>query len=71
MGNKPRVTSNLDQRSASELAVGPALPAWLETVRTQVNSLRYGQVQIVVHDARVVQIERIEKFRFDPKTSAS
>lgn len=38
--------------------------AWLETVRQQVTGLRYGVVQIVIHDARVVQIERTEKFRF-------
>jgi hypothetical protein len=28
-------------------------------------SLRYGSVEIVVHDSRVVQIERKEKLRFD------
>ncbi len=43
------------------------IPAWLETVRAQVTSLKFGQVQIVVHDARVVQIERVEKFRFEAK----
>jgi hypothetical protein len=30
-----------------------------------VESLRYGAVQIVVHEARVVQIEKTEKIRFD------
>ena len=39
--------------------------AWLETVRQQVAGLRYGVVQIVIHDARVVQIERTEKIRFE------
>jgi hypothetical protein len=39
--------------------------AWLETVRQQVANLRYGVVQIVIHDARVVQIERTEKIRFE------
>jgi hypothetical protein len=48
-----------------------AIPAWLETVRAQVSSLKFGQVQIVVHDARVVQIERVEKFRFDAKAGRS
>ena len=38
---------------------------WLEAVRSQVGSLRFGVVQIVVHDARVVQIEKTEKIRFD------
>ena len=40
---------------------------WLETVRNQVASLRFGMVQIVVHDSQVVQIERTEKVRLDRK----
>lgn len=40
--------------------------AWLELLKEQVGSLQFGIVQIVVHDRRVVQIERTEKFRFDP-----
>jgi hypothetical protein len=39
--------------------------AWIETVKSHVSSLRFGVVQIVVHDARVVQIEKTEKIRFD------
>ena len=45
-------------------------PAWLEEVRHQVDALRFGQVQIVVHDSRVVQIERIEKIRLELKSPA-
>jgi hypothetical protein len=36
---------------------------WLELVRRKVQSLRFGVVQIVVHDSRVTQIERTEKTR--------
>ncbi len=39
--------------------------AWLSLVRRQVRSLRFGVVQIVVHNAQVVQIERTEKFRLN------
>jgi hypothetical protein len=42
-----------------------ARPAWLDVLRQQVNSLSYGVVQIVVHDGRVVQIERTEKIRLE------
>jgi hypothetical protein len=42
-----------------------ALPAWLQLVRDQVRSLKFGTVQITVHDSRVVQVERVEKLRFD------
>jgi hypothetical protein len=44
---------------------------WLEIVRQHVQSLRYGVVEIVVQDSRVVQIEKTERTRFDkpaPKT---
>jgi hypothetical protein len=37
---------------------------WLAAVKTQVESLRFGTVQIIVHDAQVVQIEKTEKVRF-------
>jgi hypothetical protein len=41
-----------------------ATGSWLDLVQDQVHSMSYGIVQIVVHDHRVVQIERTEKFRF-------
>jgi hypothetical protein len=36
---------------------------WLDIVRQNVQSLRFGVVQIVVHESRVTQIERTEKTR--------
>ena len=36
---------------------------WLELVREKVQGLRFGVVQIVVHDSKVTQIERTEKTR--------
>lgn len=38
---------------------------WFSIVTKQVRSLRFGVVQIVVHDGRVVQIERTEKVRLN------
>lgn len=52
-------TTAKNQVSAS----GILSPAWLEIVRQNVDGLRYGVVQIVVHDSRVTQIERTEKTR--------
>jgi hypothetical protein len=40
-------------------------PSWVRLIRGQVESMRFGVVQIVVHDSRVVQIERTEKLRLD------
>ena len=42
-----------------------ASPAWLNVVRDQVESLKFGTVQITIHDSRVIQIEKLEKLRFD------
>ena len=38
---------------------------WLEIVRRQVGSLRFGVEQIVVHDSQVTQIEKTERVRLD------
>jgi len=53
-------------------AHAPGLPtsgreSWLEVVGRQVASVQYGVVQIVIHDSRVVQIERTEKVRIDDR----
>ncbi len=54
--------SAVDIKSA---VVGEEKLEWLEVVRRQVNSLRYGVVQIVVHDGQVTQIEKTERVRLD------
>ena len=38
--------------------------AWERTVRQAVRGLRYGSVEVQVHDGRVVQVETREKVRF-------
>jgi hypothetical protein len=38
---------------------------WLELVVQNVKSLRFGVVEIIVHDARVIQIEKTERVRLD------
>jgi hypothetical protein len=57
-------TSTLSARAKTEAA-----DAWLSLVAEQVRQLRFGVVQIVVHDSRVVQIERTEKVRLTPSNS--
>ena len=37
---------------------------WLDVVTRKVASLRFGSVQITVHDGKVTQVESIEKTRF-------
>lgn len=47
---------------------------WLDVVRKNVEHLRFGSVQITIHEGRVTQVESIEKTRFvaprDGETSA-
>lgn len=38
---------------------------WVEVVRTKVEALRFGSIQIIVHEGRVTQIESLEKTRFN------
>ncbi|HEX7654739.1 MAG TPA: YezD family protein [Verrucomicrobiae bacterium] len=38
---------------------------WLDLVKQQVGSLRYGVVEIIVHDSQVTQIEKTERLRLD------
>lgn len=40
-----------------------ATPDWLALVREKVEGLRYGVVELTVHDGHVTQIERTEKTR--------
>lgn len=42
---------------------------WIELVRRQVASLRFGVVQIVVHDSQVIQIEKTERVRLERSRS--
>lgn len=49
--------------STSDQAPASVLPEWIALVRDKVEGLRYGVVQLVVHDGRVTQIERTEKTR--------
>ncbi|MCZ8515957.1 YezD family protein [Paenibacillus filicis] len=38
---------------------------WIKRIIQSVNGLEFGTVQIVVHDGRIVQIERTERKRFE------
>jgi hypothetical protein len=40
-------------------------PEWLEIVARHVGSMKFGVVQITVHESRVVQIEKTEKVRLE------
>lgn len=56
---------------ASEAARDTVGDQWVDVVRKQVGSLKFGVVQIIVHENRVVQIERTEKVRLSPHIAGS
>ena len=39
--------------------------SWLGIVAAQVETIKFGVVQITIHESRVVQIEKTEKVRLD------
>jgi hypothetical protein len=59
--SNPQISNG--QRSRGEAS--ESFPAWLDLVREQVNSLKFGTVQITVHDSRVTQVDRLEKVRLE------
>ncbi len=40
-------------------------PDILEALSQAVAQIKYGQIQITVHDSKIVQIDKTEKIRFD------
>ena len=37
----------------------------LQRIASAISGVRFGSVEVVIQDSRIVQIERKEKFRFD------
>lgn len=49
----------------------PLAPIWLKLVRERVSGLRFGTVQIVVHEGRVTQVDSTERTRLPSGDSAA
>lgn len=45
--------------------------SWLEIVRQKVAAMRFGSVQIIVHEGRVTQVESTEKTRLSSDTAVT
>jgi hypothetical protein len=48
----------------------PLSPALLKELRQALVAIRYGAIELVIHDGRVVQLERREKVRFDTELTS-
>lgn len=55
--NSDTDTATLDSREE---------PVWLSIVREHVDSLRFGVVQIVIHEGRVTQVDATNRTRIEP-----
>lgn len=50
----------------------PVHAEWLAQIEESLSGLRFGVVQIVIHNGQLVQIERTERLRFDgPREAAA
>ena len=47
----------------------PLSPRLLRELRRALRSIRFGAIELVIHDGRVVQLELREKVRFEPDGS--
>jgi len=56
-------------RASLSLNDGVTPDSWEGVVRQLVSGLRFGVVQITVHESHVVQVERTEKVRFAQPSS--
>ncbi len=41
-----------------------------DQIAAALQGIRFGSVEIIIHDGKVVQIERKEKLRFDTKSAS-
>jgi len=60
MREKPSLPAGLHEAAALETE-----PEIVQTILMAIKSLRFGSIEIIVQDSKVVQIERREKIRFD------
>lgn len=40
---------------------------WIERIVQSLKGIKYGSVEIVIHDSKIMQIDRLEKLRFSSK----
>jgi hypothetical protein len=44
---------------------------WTQKILRALQEIRYGSMEIIIHDSRIVQIERKEKIRIDTGSSGT
>lgn len=46
-------------------------PLWLERIAQSLEGISFGCVQIVVHEGKIVQLEKTERYRFENEVKAA
>jgi hypothetical protein len=62
MATHPALPAGLDAGHENSIPLPPLL---LRELVDALWSIRYGAIELVIHDGRVVQLERREKVRFE------
>jgi hypothetical protein len=62
MATHPALPAGLDAGPDTSIPLPPLL---LRELVEALRSIRYGAIELVIHDGRVVQLERREKVRLD------
>jgi hypothetical protein len=57
----------LDTKKYSKVQQAPDIA---NQIAAALQGIRFGSVEIIIHDGKVVQIERKEKLRFDTKSAS-
>jgi len=56
VNTQPKISSLESHKTSSH-------PQWLDIVQDRVGSVRFGTVQIVIHEGRVTQVDSTERTR--------
>jgi hypothetical protein len=62
MAINPVISTGLEQGQEESLPLSPQL---LRELRKALRTIRFGAIELVIHDGRVVQLELREKVRFE------
>lgn len=62
MATHPTLPMSADAGQDNSIPLPPLL---LRELLAALRSIRYGAIELVIHDGRVVQLERREKVRFE------
>lgn len=66
----PHWADNHEGESGQDQSL-PLPPALLHELRLALQAIRYGTIELVIHNGRVVQLERREKVRFEHEVTES